>query len=156
MKREFLKGLGLTDEAIDSVMAENGRDIERQKEKLEAQKAEMETLQHTAQAAEEKVSAMQFEHALDGALQKAKAKNVTAVKALLNRDELKMAEDGSVTGLAGQLDGIRAENGFLFENETPLPSIVGHTPGTARKKDVRKMTYTELCKFQAEHPGMEI
>lgn len=59
MKREFLKGLGLTDEAIDSVMAENGRDIERQKEKLEAQKAEMEALQHTAQAAEEKVSAMQ-------------------------------------------------------------------------------------------------
>ena len=28
MKRDFLKGLGLSDEAIDSVMAENGRDIE--------------------------------------------------------------------------------------------------------------------------------
>ena len=156
MKREFLKELGLTDEAVDRIMAENGRDIERQKEKLEAQKTELEQMQQTAQAAEDRIAAMQFEHALDGALQKAKAKNVTAVKALINREGLKMAGDGSVAGLAGQLDGIRAENGFLFEDETPLPSIVGHTPGAARKKDVRKMTYSELCKFQADHPGMEI
>lgn len=33
MKREFLKNLGLTDEVIDSIMAENGKDIEAEKKK---------------------------------------------------------------------------------------------------------------------------
>lgn len=34
MKREFLKGLNLTDEQIDSIMAENGKDIEKEKSKF--------------------------------------------------------------------------------------------------------------------------
>lgn len=33
MKTEFLKGLGLEGEVIDKIMAENGKDIEREKEK---------------------------------------------------------------------------------------------------------------------------
>ena len=35
MKREFLKNLGLTDEQIDSIMAENGKDIEKHKKDAE-------------------------------------------------------------------------------------------------------------------------
>ncbi len=38
MKREFLKTLGLTDEQIDSVMGENGKDIETHKTAAETQK----------------------------------------------------------------------------------------------------------------------
>lgn len=33
MKRDFLKNLGLTDEVIDSIMTENGKDIEAEKKK---------------------------------------------------------------------------------------------------------------------------
>lgn len=35
MKTEFLKGLGLTDEQITSVMAENGKDIKKEKDKVD-------------------------------------------------------------------------------------------------------------------------
>lgn len=42
MKTDFLKGLGLTDEQISSIMAENGKDIEREKAKVEAVKADLE------------------------------------------------------------------------------------------------------------------
>lgn len=35
MKREFLEGLGLEKDAIDKIMAENGKDIEAGKAKLE-------------------------------------------------------------------------------------------------------------------------
>lgn len=34
MKREFLEGLGIASEAIDKIMAENGRDVEREKAKF--------------------------------------------------------------------------------------------------------------------------
>ena len=50
MKREMLKELGLTDEQIDKVMAENGADIEKHKTAAETSKAELDGLK--AQLAE--------------------------------------------------------------------------------------------------------
>ena len=44
MKREMLKELGLTDEQIDKVMAENGRDVEKHKTAAETSKAELDGL----------------------------------------------------------------------------------------------------------------
>lgn len=41
MKREFLEGLGLEKEAIDKIMAENGADLEREKAKTTAARAEL-------------------------------------------------------------------------------------------------------------------
>lgn len=43
MKREFLKELGLTDEQIDKIMAENGKDIENAKGDLAEKETELET-----------------------------------------------------------------------------------------------------------------
>lgn len=41
MKTEDLKAQGFTDEQIKFIMAENGKDIEAEKQKLTAQKAEL-------------------------------------------------------------------------------------------------------------------
>lgn len=55
MNREFLKGLeGLTDEAVDRIMAENGKDIEKEKGKAKE-------LQNQLQAANDALSALQNE-----------------------------------------------------------------------------------------------
>ena len=44
MKREFLKELELTDEVIDKIMAENGKDIEKHKTQAETVRAELDTV----------------------------------------------------------------------------------------------------------------
>lgn len=44
MKREMLKELGLSDEQIDKVMSENGRDVEKYKTAAEGSKAELDGL----------------------------------------------------------------------------------------------------------------
>ncbi len=44
MKREFLKNLGLTDEVIDSIMAENGKDIEAEKKKTTSIQNKLDTV----------------------------------------------------------------------------------------------------------------
>ena len=44
MKRDFLKELELTDEAIDKIMAENGKDIEKHKTQADTFKAELDTV----------------------------------------------------------------------------------------------------------------
>lgn len=48
MKREFLKNLGLSDEQVDKVMKENGRDIE-------AKNAELKSLEEKLSAAGKKI-----------------------------------------------------------------------------------------------------
>lgn len=64
MKREFLKELGLTDEQIDKIMGENGKDIEAQKAKTliadEASKAVLKQLEE-ANAQIEGFKAMKIE-----------------------------------------------------------------------------------------------
>lgn len=58
MKREFLKDLGLDDEAINKIMAENGKDVNAAKGDVEKTSAELEQLKkelETANATLEKV-----------------------------------------------------------------------------------------------------
>jgi len=158
MKREDLKAIGLTDEQIDKVMTENGKDIEKYKSSAEASKAEAESVKNqlteankqiesfksmdiegvkksadewkakaekAAADAEAQIKSLKFDHALDGALSSAKAKNAKAVKALLELQNLKLNEaDGSIIGLDDQLKKIKEANDYLFESETTEPKIV--------------------------------
>jgi hypothetical protein len=158
MKREDLKAKGLTDEQIDFIMSENGKDVETQKAKTTAVQGEADGLKkqiedankqiesfkgmdiegvkktadeyktkfETAQAENTKaMAALKFDHALEGALTGAKAKNAKAVKALLDANNLKLNDaDGSIIGLDDQLKKIKETNDYLFESETPPPTIV--------------------------------
>lgn len=51
MKREFLKSLGLEDEAIDKIMAENGSDIEKYKTDAQTKEAELASVNQQLEAA---------------------------------------------------------------------------------------------------------
>jgi predicted nucleic acid-binding Zn-ribbon protein len=61
-----------------------------------------------------KIEAMQFEYALESALTGAKAKNIKAVKALLDMEKVKL-EGGKITGLDSQLEALKTESGYLFD-----------------------------------------
>lgn len=184
MKREFLKGLGLTDEVIEQIMAEHGKAVHAEQAKgaekdgkitaleteregmqarlaeanrqLEGYDPEWKTKAEAAeQEANKKIEQMQFDYALEAALSGARAKNAKAVRALLNLDGLKLSE-GQVIGLKEQLEEIRQENDFLFESDKPVPEIVlpGNPPVPDKAPD--KMTYSELCTYLAQNPDAEI
>lgn len=116
-------------EGLKSQLAEAGKtidgfkglDIEGVKKSADEWKAKAE------QAAADSVtqmSALRFDHALDGALTGAKARNAKAVRALLQSDALKLQEDGSILGLSEQLTKIKSENDYLFESDTQTAKIV--------------------------------
>jgi predicted phage tail protein len=107
-------------------------DVEGVKKAADDWKAQAEKAKADAAA---EVARLKFDHALDGALVTAKAKNVTAVKALLKADDLKLSEDGTIKGLDDQLTALKKSNAFLFEAEDgtkPPPTIVagGQPPST--------------------------
>ena len=154
MKREFLKGLELSDEVIDKIMAENGKDVEANKqlsatitdlkdqlgkanEQITAFKdLDIEGVKQAAadweqkakdaeKKADEKISSMKFEFALSNALTAAKAKNAKAVRALLDTEVLKLDGD-AVKGLDEQIEKLKKENDYLFESEPAgKPSFSG-------------------------------
>ena len=75
------------------------------------------------QEAEQKLKTQKFDFVLENALRTAKAKNIRAVRALLDTEKLKIAEDESIEGLEDQLKEIKSKDEYMFEDETPQPRI---------------------------------
>ena len=152
MTREFLKKLGIEDkDTVDSIMAENGKDINAEKSKyadydttkqqLEAANKQIEEFgkldyEGVKKSAEEykakfeqsekdaaaKLSKLRFDNALDTALAAEKPKNVKMLRAMIDQDKLKFSEsDNKIIGLDEQLKAIRKDNAFLFAEEAPVP-----------------------------------
>ena len=179
MKRKFLEDLGLDKEAIDKVMEENGRDIEAAKGELEAVTKERDSLKTTvserdkqledlkkatgdAQKLKETIVQLQADNkqikidaAIEKALTGAKAKNLTAVKALLkDLDKAELADDGTVKGLEDQIKALQKadDSKFLFDDEKPgKTQIKGAVPGESgdgkpapiSKEAFNRMSYKE-------------
>ena len=190
MKRQFLRGLGvLSEEQIDSIMEENGKDIEAAKGELTAVTAErdqlkaqvserdqqIEGLKKTAgdnEALTQQIEQLQAENkaarvnaAVDMALTLAKARNVKAVRALLEGlDKADLSEDGKVKGLEEQIRKLQTgdDTKFLFEDPKPAapkgttPADGGDDkPAGTTKADFLKMSSKEQMAYIKEHPNWQ-
>jgi hypothetical protein len=98
-----------------------GMDIEGVKKSADEWKTKAETAQ--AEAAKQ-VAALKFDHSLEKALADAKVKDVVAVKAHLKIENLKLNEDGTLTGLNEQLEPLQKEKDYLFQSNEQNPQIV--------------------------------
>ncbi len=79
----------------------------------------------------ENISKLKLDNALDKALTGAGSKNNTALKALLNLENIKL--DGeNLIGLNEQLEAVKKDNDYLFESEEKEPGApAGTTPKNA-------------------------
>ena len=107
-------------EANQQIESFKAMDIEAIKKSADEYKTKFEQAEADAKA---KMNQLKFDHALDGALTEAKAKNAKAVKALLNVEGLKLTDEGAIVGLKEQLEKIKSENDYLFESETKPPKF---------------------------------
>ena len=123
---------GQLEEANKAIEGFKELDVDGIKAAADDWKAKAEQAQKDAQA---EITRLKFDHALEGALAEAKAKNPKAVKALLNFDNLKLAEDGRIVDLDEQLKVIKDENDYLFESDQPVPKIVSAGQGKPKLTD---------------------
>ena len=107
-------------------------------------------------AHEAEMKALKIGNAVDVALTGAKAKNNTAVKALMADflAKAELADDGTVKGLSDEIkklvDG--QDTAFLFDTKAPDKKFKGAKPGD----DPSKMTYDELCQYLEAHPDAKL
>lgn len=135
---------------------------------VEAMKQQIATLQADNKAKDEahaaEIKQLKIDAAVDAALTGARAKNTTAVKALLkDLDKAEIGEDGTIRGLAEQIEALQKSDEYLFEaKETKKTQVKGAKPGESGNEDgdhgvdTSKMTYSELAAYMAEHPDAKI
>lgn len=112
------------------------------------------------------LKALKIDAAIDAALTAAKAKNLKAVKALLDLDGADFDKDGNIKGLSEQVKKLSEaeDSGFLFEvaDTGKKPPVKGAKPAESKhekpdgKVDFSKMTLEELTAYMENNPGVEI
>ena len=134
---------------------------------VEGLKKQIETLQADNKKKDEEHAAevrqLKIDAAVDAALSAAKAKNATAVKALLkDMDKAELQEDGTIKGLAEQIAALQKSDDYLFEANTSKKQMKGAKPGETGKEDgddkvdTSKMTYDELCAYLEQNPDAKL
>ena len=152
--------VGDRDKQLETLKASAGdnADLKKQIEDLQTENA-------TAKATHEsELNQLKIDFAVEKALTGAKAKNITAVKALLDLKDAKFDKEGNVKGLAEQIEKLTSDEGtkFLFEAQKQQQNFKGFQPGASAQQkpgaevDTSKMNYDELCAYLAENPDANL
>lgn len=157
--------VGDRDKQLETLKASAGdnADMKKQIEDLQTENA-------TAKANHEsELNQLKIDFAVEKALTGAKAKNIKAVKALLELDDAKLDKDGNVKGLAEQIEKLTSgdDTKFLFEAQKQTkqqqnfkgfqPGASGEQkPGEGEKVDFSKMSYDELTAYMEANPDAQI
>ena len=122
----------------------------------------------TKEAHESEMTQLKIDFAVEKALTGANAKNVKAVKALLDLADAKLDKEGNVKGLQEQIDKLVADEStkFLFDvKQNPQnqqqfkgfqPGASVEQPGAGSETDISKMTYEQLTAYMEANPDAKI
>lgn len=154
--------VGDRDRQLETLKASAGdnADLKKQIEDLQTENA-------TAKASHEsELNQLKIDFAVEKALTGAKAKNITAVKALLDLKDAKFDKEGNVKGLAEQIEKLTSgdDTKFLFEVQKQQQNFKGFQPGASGEKkpgegetvDFSKMSYDELTAYMEANPDAQI
>lgn len=157
--------VGDRDKQLETLKASAGdnADLKKRIEDLQTENA-------TAKANHEsELNQLKIDFAVEKALTGAKAKNIKAVKALLELDDAKLDKDGNVKGLAEQIEKLTSgdDTKFLFEAQRQTKqqqnfkgfqpgASGGQKPGEGEKVDFSKMSYDELTAYMEANPDAQI
>lgn len=114
---------------------------------------QIESLQKDNQRSKEKyereIFTMKRDSAVDMELTRCGARNIKAVKALLDLNEIKM-HDGKLEGLESQLKALQSDDStsFMFKGKSDTPTGMKAAEGTPQlSKPIHEMNYSERVAF---------
>lgn len=146
------------DTQLETLKKSSGDNEALQKQIADLQKANED--QQKAHDAE--IAQLRLDNAVEAAILAAGAKNVKAVRALMDADKLRLEKDGTVTGLSDQIKAIQKSDAYMFAEKQQQQQFKGFQPGASGdvkpdgKVDVSKMTYSEMVAYLEANPGAKI
>lgn len=171
MKTEDLQAKGLTQEQINYVMAEYGKEINPLIAERDGYKTQLGTAQAALKAMEgvdagalqtqvadltQKLSGknaeiqqikadFQFNELLKDAIRGAGARNEKAVMPFLDVDGLKKSSN-QTQDIQAALEAIKKDNDYLFQSAQTTPKFVSSTPGISQNTDDKKTQANEALR----------
>lgn len=171
LKTETLREKGLTQEQIDYVMAEVGKEINSLTAERDGYKSQLDTAQASLKAMEgidaaglqQKVTDLTnqlsgkdaeidrikaeyaFNDSLKEAIRKSGAKNSKAVMALLDLETLKKSKN-QTADIEAALGEVKKENDYLFASDKPVPRVVSTTSGIDNDAQTKKEQANEALR----------
>lgn len=140
-------------------------DLKKSSGDNEELKKQIETLQqenaNQKKAHEAEMTQLRLDNAIDAALTAAGAKNIKAVRALIDTSKVKVGEDGKLTGFDDLLSAVQKSDSYLFAEKQQKQNFKGFQPGASgnvkpgTKVDMSKMTYEELANYIDQNPDAE-
>ena len=146
------------DKQIEGLKASSG---DAEKLKLQIEQLQAANKQKDSDHATE-IRQLKVDNAVESALTGAKAKNLKAVRALLDLSNAELAEDGTVKGLAEQIKALQESEDSKFMFDIGKPILKGARTGEDGidggdgKPDLSTMSYSELCQYLAENPDAKL
>lgn len=145
---ELTEEISKRDEQIvklqDSVKDDS--EIQKELEELKNQNSEWET----------KYKETQLNNAVKLAVAK-EANDANDILAFINKDELELADDGTVKGLDKAVETLKESKPYLFASSKPTgnsPQQGDNPTGKPTKEDFKKMTYTEQVELLNSDPDL--
>lgn len=158
MKRKFLEDMGLPKEQVDSIMAENGTDIEAIKQERDNYKGQLDTAQATLKSFEgvnlselqgkittlttdlankdaeyqQKLAERDFNDLLKATAEGYKPRDIKAVMPFLDVEKLKGSKNQEAD-IKAAFEAVKKDNAYLFQ-DTQIPRMVSSTPGPGGEK----------------------
>ena len=136
---ELLKGFGVPEELLEKIKDALCAEYERGLESGRAELAEFKT-----------------DEAVNAAIEAANAKNPQLLKSLIDFTAVTLDGNGELCGLSEQIEKIKAENPFLFNEETPSPKFTSKAKGKPNlsKAGFDAMPYIERVKLFSSNPSL--
>lgn len=159
MKTEDLQAQGLSEEQIKYVMAENGKDVQREKDKAAGLKTQLDSAKESLKSFEgvdvtdlqskvaqltadlaakdteyqQKLADRDFNDLIGKYATEYKAHDVKAVMPFLDTDKLKSSKNQDAD-IKEAFEGLKKEQSYLF-NDPTVPRVVGSTSGADKSND---------------------
>lgn len=153
MKTEDLKAKGFTDEQIAFVMAENGKDVKREKDKADSYKNQLDTAKESLKAFDgvdvaelrnkittltndlankeseynSKLAERDFNDLVSRYAGEFKARDVKAVMPFLDVEKLRQSKNQN-EDIKSAFETVKKENSYLFQDDS-IPRVVSFTSG---------------------------
>lgn len=146
------------DTQLETLKKSSGDNAALQQQIADLQKANED--QQKAHDAE--IAQLRLDNAVEAAILAVGAKNVKAVRALMDADKLRLEKDGTVTGLSDQIKAIQKSDAYMFAEKQPQQQFKGFQPGASGdvkpdgEVNVSKMTYSEMVAYLEANPGAKI
>ncbi len=142
--------LRLHEQEVSPLSAE----IERLTELSESEESiRQEAYEQGMAEAEQKFAQTELTRMLEAELEVANPKSTAALRALLDLEKISM-EDGKLCGFSEQLEEIKKECPFLFEDDKNKPRFTSGYAAGEGGVDITRLSYKERLKLYREMPEL--